>query len=141
MYQKSIVAVGLTLYFVAITGCGTSLTDSTVTGVVTIDGGPAPEGVTIMFQPVKPGGSPSYGKTDSQGRYELQYNASVKGANSGENVVSFGVEYMEDEEGVPFLPEPLKGVKIPAELQENSSLRKNVEPGRNEINLEISTGN
>ena len=141
MYKKSIGAVGLILYVVAITGCGTSPTDSTVTGVVTIDGAPAPEGVTIMFQPVQAGGSPSYGKTDSQGRYELRYNAIVKGANSGENTVSFGVEYMEDEDGVPFLPEPLKGLKIPAELQENSSLRKNVEPGRNEIDLEISTAN
>ena len=141
MYQKSIVAVAISLYFVAITGCGTSLTDSTVTGVVTIDGAPAPEGVTVMFQPVKAGGSPSYGKTDAQGRYELRYNASAKGANSGDNLVSFGLEYMEDEDGVPFLPEPLKGVKIPAELQENSSLSKNVEPGRNEIDLEISTAN
>lgn len=141
MYKKSIGAVGLILYVVAITGCGTSPTDSTVTGVVTIDGAPAPEGVTIMFQPVQAGSSPSYGKTDSQGRYELRYNAIVKGANSGENTVSFGVEYMEDEDGVPFLPEPLKGLKIPAELQENSSLQKNVEPGRNEIDLEISTAN
>ena len=120
-------------------GCGSSLTDATVTGVVTIDGERAPEGIQVLFQPTAKGSSPSSGTTDAEGRYELRYNALTSGATSGEHVVSFTIRYEEDENRVPFVPSHLKGIRIPRALQEDSSLKKTVEAGANQIDLEITT--
>lgn len=120
-------------------GCGSSLTDATVTGVVTIDGERAPEGIQVLFQPTAEGSSPSSGTTDAEGRYELRYNALTNGATAGEHVVSFTIRYEEDENRVPFVPPHLKGIRIPRKLQEDSSLKKTVEPGANQIDLEITT--
>ena len=95
-----------------------------------------------MFQPVKAGGSPypwKYGVPSDVTNCNITrvLKEQILETTSFRLVLST----WKIRQGVPFLPEPLKGVKIPAELQENSSLRKNVEPGRNEIDLEISTAN
>ncbi|RUL83495.1 transthyretin-like family protein [Tautonia sociabilis] len=48
-----------------------------VTGTVTRAGKPVPN-LTVNFMPTE--GRPSWGITDEQGRYELEYNADYKGA-------------------------------------------------------------
>ncbi|SFI54958.1 carboxypeptidase regulatory-like domain-containing protein [Planctomicrobium piriforme] len=53
-----------------------------VTGVVTRNGEPAAQ-MLLIFTPLE-SGSPSYGATDEQGRYELMFTSSKRGAQVGE---------------------------------------------------------
>jgi len=81
------IAILLTL----VSGCfsGTDVSVGKVSGVVTKDGQPLPD-ATVTFFPT--GGRPSIGMTDDQGRYELIFTESVKGAMVGTHKVniSFG---------------------------------------------------
>jgi hypothetical protein len=75
----------LTALFIA--GCSNSRSDVTpVSGRVTLDGR-ALSGARLMFQPEASGGSPSYGTTDQEGRYELGYKRGEKGALIGMHLV------------------------------------------------------
>jgi hypothetical protein len=56
-----------------------------VTGTLTHKGQPVPN-IEIHFMPVS-GDRPSWGHTDSQGRFELEYEPRVKGAITGEHKV------------------------------------------------------
>lgn len=55
-----------------------------VTGQVTRGGKPVPN-LTVNFMPTE--GRPSWGITDTQGQYELEYNADYKGAKVGHHKV------------------------------------------------------
>jgi hypothetical protein len=66
-------------------GCGNGL--SSLTGVVTVNGKPAPEGIALEFAPVGPGGSSSFASTDSEGRYEASFTFKEKGIQPGEHSV------------------------------------------------------
>src|SRR4051812_30730093 len=57
-----------------------------VTGTVTLDGTPVPD-ASVIFGGAKPGESPSLGKTDASGTYELYYSRGHKGATIGEHPV------------------------------------------------------
>jgi hypothetical protein len=63
-----------------------------VSGTVHLDGQPL-EGAVITFYPVVEGsgkanqGGASYGRTDAEGKYELVYNRSEKGAEIGQHKV------------------------------------------------------
>ena len=50
-----------------------------VTGTVTLDGKPV-DGATIQFEPTTSGLPTAFGRTDSQGKYELWYSRGNKGA-------------------------------------------------------------
>jgi hypothetical protein len=80
--------VGASALLVAISGCGngTGRELAPVAGQVTLDGEPL-RGAQIMFQPQATGGSPSYGATDQDGRYELGFKRGVKGAMIGSHSV------------------------------------------------------
>ena len=68
-------------------GCGSGGKLATVRGKVTLNGQPL-QGALVEFQPTDPGGSPSSGMTDAEGRYELMYTFDKSGAAPGEHVVS-----------------------------------------------------
>lgn len=73
---------------IALVGCGGAgdYPDmGEVTGTVTMDGKPLPDAL-VTFQPE--GGRPSSGVTDEDGYYELIYSAQMKGAKSGDHMVS-----------------------------------------------------
>ena len=55
-----------------------------VTGTATRGGKPVPN-LTVNFMPTD--GRPSWGITDDQGHYELEYNADYKGAKTGHHKV------------------------------------------------------
>ena len=66
-------------------GCQKGPLVAPVTGVVTQDGEPLARAM-VEFQPDK--GTPSYGETDDEGRYELHYQVDRMGALLGHHYVS-----------------------------------------------------
>lgn len=113
-------------------GCGAS-SDSpptgTVTGVVTLDGKPL-SGVVVSFSPeVGTLGQPSLAATDGEGRYELKYNATTKGAVVGSHKVSVTTPT----EG----PDPKFKDPIPKKYNSKTELTEKVTAGDNIINLDL----
>src|SRR5688572_704144 len=73
-------------------GCGQSGPQlAPVSGRVTLDGQPL-DAAEVLFQPDEGTGSPSYGYTDENGRYELGYKRGVKGAMVGSHTVSIEMD-------------------------------------------------
>lgn len=103
-----------------------------VTGIVTLDGKPVPKAL-VQFIPMATdpakfnvyGGGAAAGYTDEQGRYTLHYT-SVAGAPIGKHLVRIEAS---DKDGRPI---------IPAQYSSSvSTLRQDVKPGNNEINLDL----
>jgi hypothetical protein len=122
----------------AFTGCSRGV-GATASGTVTYDGKPVPAGVVVRFHPQVAGSSSSLGVTDTHGRYDLRFNANVRGVLPGESVVSFALRESYGENGVPFIPEELRAIRIPASASGHASgLKKKVRPGENVIDIEIT---
>ena len=115
----------------AVVGCGNGSTSlgSSVTGTVTVNGSPAPAGLEISFQPAVDG-APSFGSTNSEGKYELRRTPRTKGATPGENLVSVAFPMNEDEEA----PADIKILKT----FQDGTYKVNVSSGQNTIDLEIA---
>src|SRR5262245_55214317 len=63
-------------------GCGdANMKVAPVSGMVTLDGAPL-RSASVTFQP-KDGGRPSFGVTNDQGRYTLEYSLETLGAQVG----------------------------------------------------------
>lgn len=111
--------------------------DSNVTGTVTLDGTLLQRG-TVSFKP-KQSGPTSYGLIAEDGSYELKTGLEI-GLPAGEYVavVVANEPSISKEEGM--LPTPGKPITPPWYRSANTSgLDCSVEPGNNEINLELST--
>lgn len=121
----------------AMAGCQRNV-GATAGGVVTINGKPAPAGIVITFQPQVANSSASIGVTDAAGRYDLRFNARLRGVLPGESVVSLAIVTEPDAQGVVTVPEPLKGIRIPPSFGTKSTLRRIVKPGANVIDIEIT---
>ena len=108
-------------------GCKKSGPDlAPVSGVVTLHGKPVWE-TQVMFYP-EGEKSPSVGRTDKEGRYTLRYKRGVEGGTIGMNIVKLKV-----------ITEMTKGPQlVPEKYITGSDLRREVKPGKNEINFEIS---
>jgi len=102
----------------------------TVTGTVTLEGKPV-EGVTVQFQPEQ--GVPSYGTSDEEGKYELAYVGPKMGAEVGRHTVQLSYTG-EDSSGDPL---PMD-IRIPREFGPGSKVVREVEPGQNTFDLEIT---
>lgn len=89
-----------------------------VEGVVTLDGEPLPDAL-IEFQPTRLEGSPSYGSTDAQGRYEMVYSLDRKGAWIGEHLVRI-TTYNKNER---------VREKVPPKYHRDSEIKRNVVAG------------
>lgn len=78
------------LSLITLAGCSNNPVDypdtAPVTGTVTLDGQPV-EGATVAFVPSEGGGRPSSGKTDANGKYELYYTGTIRGATLGSHLV------------------------------------------------------
>ncbi len=94
-----------------------------------MNGSPAPAGLEISFQPAVDG-APSFGSTNSEGKYELQRTPRTKGATPGENLVSVAFPMNEDEEA----PADIKILKT----FQDGTYKVNVSSGQNTIDLEIA---
>lgn len=125
----------LLLGFAIMVGCGGTEGYSTVTGNVTLDGQPLPDAL-IQFSPVNPG-SPSYGRTDASGNYELIYSREIKGAELGEHVVAITTAQTGDPDAEP----PTQDVpeKLPPKYHSQTELKVEVKPGKNVHNFELQS--
>ncbi len=115
-------------------GCGSAGPElSTVAGHVTLDGRPLPS-ARIEFQPDQ--GVPSYGRTDAHGHYQLFYSVDRPGVMRGKHTVRITTYYSySDERGVEHhVPE-----KLPEKYHSQTELVREVEPGSNVINFELSS--
>ncbi len=115
-------------------GCGGGTQDlGTVSGTVTLDGEPL-AGAEVVFQPEA--GRPSYGETDSQGRYRLMFAFQQPGAQIGSHRVmisTFDVIVDEDDQATE-IPE-----RLPPRYHRESELREEVSPGDNVINFDLQS--
>lgn len=120
-----------------VAGCQPSV-GATATGTISINGKPAPAGIVVRFQPQVPRSSASIGVTDAAGRYDLRFNARIRGVMPGESVVSLSIAAEPGANGKSSLPKTLEQIRIPAAFGERSTLTKVVEPGANVIDIDIS---
>ncbi|MEX0794022.1 MAG: carboxypeptidase-like regulatory domain-containing protein [Pirellulaceae bacterium] len=119
-------------------GCGQVEYDGlrTVQGTVTLDGQPYPNAL-ITFSP-KSGGRPSKGLTDAEGRYELNYIRTTKGAETGEHSVKImTMPPIHEGPGMPSMKMPKE--VLPARYNQRSTLESVVEEGPNEIDFELDS--
>ena len=130
-YRMFLSCFAVLVTLAAVVGCGNGSTSlgSSVTGTVTVNGSPAPAGLEISFQPAVDG-APSFGTTNSEGKYELQRTPRTKGATPGENLVSVAFPMNEDEEA----PADIKILKT----FQDGTYKVNVSSGQNTIDLEIA---
>jgi hypothetical protein len=99
-----------------------------VSGVVTLDGEPV-AGATVQFDPDS--AIRSQGSTDENGRYELVYRGETPGAVLGRHTVMVS----------KLVEDPRFGHRelLPERYWRAPTIRREVKPGQNVINLELTT--
>lgn len=134
----------LVIWVVFITGCSGSLKEpelGTVKGTATLDGQPGAN-LQVLFEPQASGGSKSVvggvssAITDSNGKYELIYKGTTKGAVVGQHIVRVSSAKGGGPAGGQSAE---KQIVIPPQYNENSTLKKEVKKGDNTIDLEVKT--
>ena len=113
-------------------GGGDDLELGTVSGTITLAGKPLAD-ARIEFQP-EGSGSPSYGNTDEDGRYELLYSVGKPGAMIGKHLVRISTFRQEPGQGGPpkTIPE-----RVPDKDNAKSELVREVQSGDQELNFEL----
>jgi hypothetical protein len=102
-----------------------------VSGTVTLDGTPLPR-ASVTFEP-KDGGRPSFGVTNEQGRYVLEYSLNEAGAQVGTCLVRISTANAGDDTGAKPTKEmvPKRYRTTPLEVQ--------VEPKANTIDIALTS--
>ncbi|QDT40119.1 hypothetical protein Pan241w_01720 [Gimesia alba] len=129
-----VTAYGLQMILLcAIVGCGGTAKDlpqlGQVSGIVTMDGAPLAD-AELTFEPKS--GSPSVGRTDDAGKYQLAYNQNSKGAVLGQHTVRIS------KFGEPGSPNDTMD-QVPAKYNTNSKETAEVKEGENEINFDLNS--
>lgn len=106
---------------VMLAGCRGEIPLSTVTGHLTIDGRPTPQGVRVVFTPQGPDPTPCTGVTNDQGMFVMYYKPGMKGLLAGRYSVSIALSGDEGT-GPVMLPPALVGLTIPPEYRTGSSV-------------------
>lgn len=121
------------LLALGLTSCGPATPPiGTVTGTVTLDKQPL-AGANLVFQPAD--GRPSYGMTDSAGRFTLEYAEGVPGALVGRHTVIIRTEFWGDSPGDPrATPE-----KLPKKYHDETELTADVKSGQNTIDFDLNS--
>jgi hypothetical protein len=117
-----------------VSGCGGPY-DATVAGVVTLDGLPVPRG-TVKFIPAQ--GPSAYGLIGEDGAYSMM-TGRERGLPAGTYTVTVVANEASVSSASPSAP-PIPGKPITPpwyRVQDASGLTFTVEPGSNEINLEL----
>lgn len=114
------------------TGCSSSGPElGTVSGTVTLDGQPLPD-ATVTFMPET--GRSSSGRTDPEGKYELNYTFDRAGAVVGKHIVRITTAGKSGAES----PDP-SDEKLPARYHANTELKAAVERGHNEVDFDLTS--
>jgi hypothetical protein len=128
----------LLMMLVTISGCG-GVYDSTVTGIVTLDGSAVPRG-TVAFHPTA-SGPPAYSPIKEDGSYSM-HTGRESGLPPGEYQVTVTANeaptQLQSAGGGP--PPPGKAITpMWYRSKDTSGLAYKVESGSNEINLELTS--
>ena len=120
----ALVLAALLMAALPLAGCGKSnMTVAPVSGLVTLDGAPL-KSASVTFQP-KDGGRPSFGVTNDQGRYILEYSVSELGAKVGPCTVRITTENRGDDSGAKptkeLVPKRYKTAPIEVEVKSKSN--------------------
>jgi hypothetical protein len=115
--RRILCLVGLALAAAPLAGCGSGARTYEVTGEVTFDGQPVPEG-DILFAPDDPSLAPEGGKIKG-GRYQLRAKAG-----------RYRVEVRASRPGKPGPMGPVYESYIPEEYNNKTTLRRTVSPDR-----------
>lgn len=107
-----------------------------VSGVVTLDGQPVEKAV-VYFYP-DGGGRSSMAETQPDGRYELIYKGTQKGAKIGTHTVTLttATESSRDESGKVIKGNP---EKFPKEYTVDGTVKREVKAGKNEFNFDVTS--
>jgi len=130
-------ALTLGISMVILVGCGGPF-DSSVSGVATLDNSPLPTG-TVKFMPEGSGPS-GYGMIGTDGSYSIMVGRE-EGLPSGSYVVTVVANEPSIPNSNPSLP-PAPGKPITPVWYRDpalSPLKHTVEPGNNEINLDLKS--
>src|SRR5262245_38496945 len=117
---------------IALCGCGKAIMNvAPVTGTVTLDGAPL-KAASVSFQP-KDGGRPSFGVTNEQGKYVLEYSLNELGAKVGACTVRITTLAASDDGSTKHAKElvPKRYFREPIEVQ--------VEPKKNVIDIALTS--
>lgn len=123
----------------ALVGCGTGKPDvplGAVSGRVTFDGEPLADAL-VAFEPAN--GRPSFGRTDSNGVYRLEYRGKPWGAVIGRHTVRITTSRLlnpeEEQQGAE--PEIAPEI-IPQQYNRASTLTATVVEGENAIHFDLT---
>lgn len=116
---------------VGFSGCGGNSNLFLATGTVTLDGKPV-EKAFVTFIPMG-SGTTSYGKTDANGYYEMQFTDREAGAWKGQN----RVEIRTGDVGTRGEPAPRE--RIPAAYNNASTLVAEVKSGKNSFDFDLKS--
>ena len=110
----------------------------TVTGNVTLDGKPA-EGMAVIFTPDST--RSSTGLTDKDGNYSLEFDKDHKGAAVGKHKVQITQRLEADPAKLAASrPEPGAAPRmIPARYNDKSTLEREVKPGANTFDFDLTS--
>jgi hypothetical protein len=136
-FQRCVVTLALCV-LAGLAGCGGPY-DSSVTGVVTLDGKPVPRG-TVAYQP-KAGGPAAYARIEENGSYTVR-TGREEGLPSGDYFVTVTANepaaMTQTDTGGP--PPPGKPITpLWYRTKDSSGLSFAVNPGNNVINLELTS--
>ena len=137
--KRGLRVAGLLMAAVMLCGCGSSY-EATVSGTVTLDGRPMDRGHGVVtFHPVEDGAL-AYGQIGPGGQYEIR-TGRADGLTAGEYDITVQVTVMPETPGGDPNVEPLPELITPARYgtREQTDLRFTVKPGRNRIDLALST--
>lgn len=101
-----------------------------VTGTVTLNGKPL-DRATIMFQPAS--GRPSFGTSDTDGKYSMRYTIERLGVMPGSNIVSI-TSVVENDQG-----ERVRGELLPRKYHSQTELRAEVEAKMNVFDFQLNS--
>ena len=138
MSQRSVSLVAFMLIGF-LCGCGGGSDDPDlgyVEGTVTLDSQPLPN-ARVIFQPEK--GRPAYGKTDSNGYYEMSFSRDDQGAAVGQSEVTISTYQEGDPDAENDEAKKSQKEQVPVQYNEKTTLTADVKPGNNVFNFDLES--
>jgi hypothetical protein len=121
----------LGLLFLA--GCGRDAEMGGVTGTVKLDGKPV-ENARLEFHPKAGNKPPSYGMTDENGYYSMDFSDSRAGVFLGEVTVQIWTDDFTKIDG-----QAVEGEVFPSRYNSNSELTRDVQDGSNTFDFDLKS--
>lgn len=142
MQLKSIASCTAVSCVLLLAGCGSDGPETAdVSGTVTLDGKPVVR-ASITFFSQGPDGSPSYGKTNDQGKYTLMFTHAKRGAMLGKHNVEIETPKLSRSEVAELKAagqEVPAHVALPKKYREPGALTAEVKRGSNTIDFPLQS--